>query len=80
MGALQQYRKFTPIGPPPAIGYKANVLLLSPISCESKSQPRQLTAASVGPRVRCDYYVFMTAVVDIRLVTTKCRSFTNLQT
>jgi len=61
-------------------GYRANVLLLSPISSGSKSQPPQPTAARVGPRVRCDYYVFMTAVVDIRLVTKKCRSFTNLQT
>jgi hypothetical protein len=64
-----------------AFGYKANVLLLSPISSSSKYQPSQPTAAPrMGPRVRCDYYVFMTAVVDIRLVTKKCRSFTNLQT
>jgi hypothetical protein len=33
-----------------------------------------------GPLVRCDYYVFITAVVDIGLVTKKCLCFTNLQT
>ena len=57
----------------------ANVLLLSPVSSGSKSQPPQPTAAR-GPCVRCDYYVFMTAVVDIGLVTKKCLCFTNLQT
>jgi hypothetical protein len=30
--------------------------------------------------VRCDYYVFMTAVADFGLVTKKCLCFTNLQT
>jgi hypothetical protein len=39
-----------------------------------------LEIPELKPNKDCDYYVFMTAVVDIGLVTKKCLCFTNLQT
>jgi hypothetical protein len=60
-----------------AFGYEPKAPLLSPISLGHKSQLVRPITTTVGPRVRRDYYVFMTALVEIGWTAEKSTVFNN---